>query len=366
GFVIAISAIISSTISYYPLHQRWSTSPSTKRWYHYFIYTPFGFLSLPICVLFANTKRAWQLERKQFEDGVPTYVKYVIISESIFEGAIQFVLQILHIFIEGGTHDSFSKTIAWYRWVSVLLSLLSTARGASLLLQIKLDSQHTPSSLRIVCLMFTIALRSFSFIASGIHIKLTFADDPGLDEAPGHAAFLCWLYMYLILTIIPALLILVKEVPCSGIGHVVLTCFKITMGHLALDMVTPYGLVYSLIQFVFSICIFLWGTFSPWTFLTPRDAHLHPGFLDERVGVYGNVIITIICMLFNFIMIMLTISRVGSIGKCLRDLWTDLKITTEHTPDYAEIENGKMKEEQNKYLYNILLFFSTVYEFITK
>ncbi|CAL4175998.1 unnamed protein product, partial [Meganyctiphanes norvegica] len=47
--IIALSSLISSIISYYPLHKRWSTSPSTKRWYHYLIYTPIGFILLPFC-----------------------------------------------------------------------------------------------------------------------------------------------------------------------------------------------------------------------------------------------------------------------------------------------------------------------------
>ncbi|CAL4225965.1 unnamed protein product, partial [Meganyctiphanes norvegica] len=181
--------------------------------------------------------------------------------------------------------------------------------------------------------------------------------------------FMCWIVMVIILDIIPGVLILVKEVPCSGIGHTVWTVFRIVMGHYLLDMVTPYGLVYSLIQFVFSICILLWGKISPFTFIDDEESYADPMWLDEKVAVYGIVLITSICLLFNIIMFIMTIFRVGSIGKCLRDLWTDLKITTEHTPDNAEIvkiENGKMNEEQNKYLYSILHLFSTVYEFITK
>ncbi|CAL4060490.1 unnamed protein product [Meganyctiphanes norvegica] len=154
--IISTSCLTSSTVNYYYMHKRWSTAQSTKRWYHYFIYTGVGFLLLPFCLLAENAKKAWSLERKQFEDEVPADIKYVIITESLLEGGSQFCLQVGFIILVSGEDHNFTENIKWYRWVSIFLSLLSTARGASFLLEMRNIAPHTTSALKIVYLMVTI------------------------------------------------------------------------------------------------------------------------------------------------------------------------------------------------------------------
>ncbi|CAL4065983.1 unnamed protein product, partial [Meganyctiphanes norvegica] len=244
-----------------------------------------------------------------------------------------------------------------YRYVSIILSLLSTARGASFLLEMMNIAPHTTSALKIVYLMITMGIRTFCFIATGTHAKFMF----NVYTYENPMAWVSWLTMYGTATIIPAILVLKNELPCRGAGHMVWTALRLMLVHYWLDIITPYGLLYSMHFMVGSICVLMWSGFSPL-----YDDYDDTENFDEKVFLYGNVTLAIFCILVNIIVIFMAMYRVGGIGKCVRNVWIDLNIYKKDNLEFANIGNGKLKKKQNKYLYNILHLFSSMYNFLNK
>ncbi|CAL4100405.1 unnamed protein product, partial [Meganyctiphanes norvegica] len=223
------------------------------------------------------------------------------------------------------------------------MSLLSAARGASFLLEMKNIAKYTTSALKILYLIFPIAFRSFCLIVTGTHAKFLV----NVYSFKNPIALFAWLINFGTASIIPAILVLKRELPCRGISHMVWTFFRMIMGHFWLDIVTPYGLFYSLYFEVASIVLLVLSPKSP---LNNNDDW---EFFDEKILMYGNVTVAICCMLVNIIVIIMSIYRVGNIGKCVRNVWIDLNIYKKDSLVFAKIENGKPKKKPKKYLYNI-------------
>ncbi|CAL4236291.1 unnamed protein product, partial [Meganyctiphanes norvegica] len=205
------------------------------------------------------------------------------------------------------------------------------------------------------------AFRTFSFLVTGTHAKFLFKKRVNYEHS---IAWVAWLGMIGTASIIPTILVLKKELQHRGAGHMVWTAFKLIpllALHYWLDIITPYGLLYSLYMVVASICLLKWSSLSPLNY----DWDDWDMF-DEKVFMFGNVMIAIFCILVNIIVIVMAIYRVGSIGNSVRSVWNDLNIYKKDTLGCANIENGKPNEKQNQHLYNILHLYSTVYRFLTK
>ncbi|CAL4166675.1 unnamed protein product, partial [Meganyctiphanes norvegica] len=217
------------------------------------------------------------------------------------------------------------------RWVSISLSLLSAARGASFLLDMKNIAQDTTSLLKIMYLIFPIAFRSICFTVTGTHAKFLVKAYSFKNPISLYA----WLTMIGTSAFIPAILVLKKELPIRGIGHMVWTFFWMILGHFWLDIVTPIGLLYSLYFVVASIVVLVLSPKSP---LNNND---DLKCFDEKILMYGNVTFATFCLLVNIIVIFMTIYRVGSIGKCVRNVWIDLNIYKKDDLEFANIDTGE-------------------------
>ncbi|CAL4123171.1 unnamed protein product [Meganyctiphanes norvegica] len=332
---IFISAFVSSSITYYIMRIRWSNEPLTFKWYHYLIYTGVGFFLLPLCVLAADAKRAWCLDRKQFEDKQKAELKYVIITESLIEGVLQFLMQV-HIVIK--VQPMF--TLAWYRWVSMFTSLLSAARGASLLLQMNGLCKTYPK-MGIVYLMFAICLRSVVF---ALHGNLFGDICKFFDRIDINQTFGSYTSMYLITTITASIVILKKEFPSNGSAHKLWSAFRAFLGHFLLDIVTHYGLLYSLLFVASSIVVNVKRPEEEWKRSFPKycteelsqkcnDRQYKHNYYEGLVN--GYVIISVNCLLINLISVIMAITKFTFIGKYFRKIWD--VFNTNNSIDFADV-----------------------------
>ncbi|CAL4093516.1 unnamed protein product, partial [Meganyctiphanes norvegica] len=310
---------------------RWSNGSLSFRWYHYIIYTGVGFLLLPLCILVKNAIRAWSVDRKQFEDEESRDTKYVIVIESLVEGILQFGLQVLFMVT---AEPPFA--LAWYRWVSIFTSLLSAARGASLLLELK----GIPTNL--VYLFIIIAVRIIAFALTG-----NLADH--MHSYDGINILLSYVIIYVSASIVPMLVILKKELPSRDAGHILWTFFRVVYGHYILDIVTPYGLAYSVAHSLFVLMsylyqwepLFLQGdpflmneVYRYTTYCKvvdiPTDISKPCQDVDITFYIYGlvyvNMVISITQLIASVIMVVLAKNRYGNIGKSIRNIWDVLDI----------------------------------------